>query len=104
MRVRRQLTSRIVTISAPLLIALGASVAAQEAAEINQADTVLYNGKIVTVDANFRIAQAVAIRDSNSKSSLWVLFYSIFWVFSSSGGMVKVVRAWRRSSQEGKTT
>jgi hypothetical protein len=31
-------------------------------------------------------------------------FYSIFWVWSSSGGIVKVVRAWRRVDQEGKTT
>jgi hypothetical protein len=30
-------------------------------------------------------------------------FYSIFWVWSSSGGIVKVVRAWRRADQEGKT-
>ena len=31
-------------------------------------------------------------------------FYSIFWVWSSSGGIVKVVRASRRVDQEGKTT
>jgi hypothetical protein len=36
---------------------------AQNSASVNQADTVLYNGKIVTVDANFLIVQAVAIRD-----------------------------------------
>jgi recombinational DNA repair ATPase RecF len=28
--------------------------------------------------------------------------HSIFWVFSSSGGMVKVARAWRKTGQEGK--
>lgn len=37
--------------------------AAQQPSPVNQADTVLYDGKIVTVDADFRIAQAVAIRD-----------------------------------------
>jgi predicted amidohydrolase YtcJ len=32
-------------------------------AEVHYADLVLYNGKIVTVDKNFRVAQAIAIRD-----------------------------------------
>jgi hypothetical protein len=31
-------------------------------------------------------------------------FYSIFWVWSSSGGIVKVARASRKVGQEGKTT
>jgi hypothetical protein len=37
--------------------------AAQQPFPANQADTVLYDGKIVMVDADFRVAQAVAIRD-----------------------------------------
>jgi tripartite-type tricarboxylate transporter receptor subunit TctC len=39
---------------------------------------------------------------SNSKSRNLGGFYSIFWVFSSSGGMVNVMRALRKTSQEGK--
>jgi predicted amidohydrolase YtcJ len=45
------------------LLAAGTDVAAQQPAQINQADSVLYNGKIVTVDGNFSIAEAVAIRE-----------------------------------------
>src|SRR5690242_17941388 len=37
--------------------------AAQTVPVALQADTVLYNGKIVTADRDFHIAQAVAIRD-----------------------------------------
>jgi predicted amidohydrolase YtcJ len=44
-----------------LLLSLSAAAQALPAAV--QADTVLYNGKIVTADKEFHIAQAVAIRD-----------------------------------------
>src|SRR5690349_22319349 len=44
-----------------LLLSLSAAAQALPAAV--QADTVLYNGKIVTADRDFHIAQAVAIRD-----------------------------------------
>jgi hypothetical protein len=39
---------------------------------------------------------------SNSKSRHLGRSHSIFWVFSSSGGMVKVARASRKTGQEGK--
>ena len=44
-----------------------------------------------------------AIPNSNSKSMHLVGYHSIFWIFISSGGMVKVARAWRKTVQEGKT-
>ena len=44
----------------------------------------------------------IALLDSNSKSRHLGGFYSIFWVFSSSGGIVNVMRALRKTSQEGK--
>ena len=37
-------------------------VSAQFAFSQEPADIVLYNGKILTVDSNFRVAQAAAIR------------------------------------------
>jgi len=40
---------------------------------------------------------------SNSKSRHLGRSHSIFWVFISSGGMTKVVRASRKTGQEGKT-
>ena len=40
---------------------------------------------------------------SNSKSRHLDRCHSIFWIFISSGGMVKVVRASRKTVQEGKT-
>jgi len=59
----KNVVSAILFGSALLAIASGTDVAAQQPAQINQADTVLYNGKIVTIDGNFSIAEAVAIRD-----------------------------------------
>jgi hypothetical protein len=41
---------------------------------------------------------------SDSKSRWGGLAHSIFWVFRSSGGIVKVTRDFRTLSQEGKTT
>jgi len=49
------------TFFALFLIATAPAAMAQQSAL--QADTVLYNGKIVTADKDFHIAQAVAIRD-----------------------------------------
>ena len=46
-----------------LFVCAAVDAAAQSLPAAVQADTVLYNGKIITADAKFRIAQAVAIRD-----------------------------------------
>jgi predicted amidohydrolase YtcJ len=59
----KNVASAILFGSALLATASGTNVVAQQPAQINQADTVLYNGKIVTVDGKFSIAEAVAIRD-----------------------------------------
>jgi predicted amidohydrolase YtcJ len=55
----------LATCSALLLLPgiLAKEAAAQQLSPTFQADTVLRNGKIVTVDADFHIAQALAIRD-----------------------------------------
>jgi predicted amidohydrolase YtcJ len=52
------MTIRYYVLPAALLVAVGAALPAQEQA----ADLVLTNGKIITVDDRFSIAQAVAIR------------------------------------------
>ncbi len=46
-----------------LLAAFGAAFAAGVAAQQAPADLILTNGKVITVDEQFRIAQAVAVRD-----------------------------------------
>lgn len=51
------------TFFALFLIAAASAAAAQPLPPALQADTVLYNGKILTVDKDFHIVQAVAIRD-----------------------------------------
>src|SRR5687767_11260602 len=56
--------NRLVCVIATVLLIGGAATAQELPPEvINYADVVLYNGKILTVNANFDIAEAVAIRD-----------------------------------------
>src|SRR5436190_8403721 len=59
--------TRFSLLAVALLLALGATAAAQTRALppeiVRYADVVLHNGKILTADDKFTIAQAVAIRD-----------------------------------------
>jgi predicted amidohydrolase YtcJ len=51
-------------VAAAVALLSGRSAAQSPPAEvIRYADTVLHNGKIITVDANFSVAQAIAVRD-----------------------------------------
>jgi predicted amidohydrolase YtcJ len=63
MRPSHRLAVTVFSVLALLFAAHLREAVAQQTALINQADMVLYNGKIATVDADFRIVQAVAIRD-----------------------------------------
>ena len=46
-----------------ILFVLFCTLAAQGAVRASDADLVLYNGKIVTVDGEFSLAQAMAVQD-----------------------------------------
>ena len=51
-------------VTAVIALVSGRALAQPLPAEvIRYADLVLYNGKIITVDANFSLAQAIAVRD-----------------------------------------
>lgn len=63
MLLRTHPAAAVTGLLASLLIAATTDAAAQAAPAALQAETVLYNGKIVTADRSFNIAQAVAIRD-----------------------------------------
>src|SRR6266545_4735550 len=57
-------TSFGLLIAAAIALTSGRAVAQSPPAEvIRYADMVLHNGKIITVDANFSIVQAIAVRD-----------------------------------------
>ena len=51
-----------------LSLVLAPSLTGASSLVVHYPDMVLYNGKVVTVDKNFSIAQAVAIRDGKISS------------------------------------
>src|SRR4030088_3676848 len=57
------MTKRFALIAVPVLVLTAAAIIAPAHAQVQPADTILVNGKVVTLDAKSSVVQGIAIRD-----------------------------------------